>query len=50
MFRYPPGHGDLFNALTQSGVLDRLLADGKEYLFVSNSDNLGAMYVLLLSF
>ncbi|GBE81322.1 Probable UTP--glucose-1-phosphate [Sparassis crispa] len=40
---YPPGHGDLYNALYQSGVLDQLLADGKEYLFVSNSDNLGAV-------
>ena len=26
-------------------MLDQLLADGKEYLFVSNSDNLGAVYV-----
>jgi UTP--glucose-1-phosphate uridylyltransferase len=40
---YPPGHGDLYNALVQAGVLDQLLADGKEYLFVSNSDNLGAV-------
>jgi len=40
---YPPGHGDLYNALYQSGVLDQLLSDGKEYLFVSNSDNLGAV-------
>lgn len=40
---YPPGHGDLYNALTQSGVLDQLLSEGKEYLFVSNSDNLGAV-------
>ncbi|KIJ40970.1 hypothetical protein M422DRAFT_209696 [Sphaerobolus stellatus SS14] len=40
---YPPGHGDLYNAIAQSGVLDQLLADGKEYLFVSNSDNLGAV-------
>jgi UTP--glucose-1-phosphate uridylyltransferase len=39
---YPPGHGDLYNALANSGVLDRLLAEGKEYLFVSNVDNLGA--------
>ncbi|THV02386.1 UTP--glucose-1-phosphate uridylyltransferase [Dendrothele bispora CBS 962.96] len=39
---YPPGHGDLFTALNHSGVLDSLLSDGKEYLFVSNSDNLGA--------
>ena len=46
---YPPGHGDLYNAITQSGVLDQLLADGKEYLFVSNSDNLGAVYVVIRS-
>ncbi|KAI9103009.1 UTP--glucose-1-phosphate uridylyltransferase-domain-containing protein [Phlyctochytrium arcticum] len=39
---YPPGHGDLFEALTNSGLLDQLLAQGKEYLFVSNVDNLGA--------
>ncbi|KDQ57768.1 hypothetical protein JAAARDRAFT_35458 [Jaapia argillacea MUCL 33604] len=40
---YPPGHGDIYNALMQSGVLDKLLTNGKEYLFVSNSDNLGAV-------
>ncbi|KAJ7647169.1 UTP-glucose-1-phosphate uridylyltransferase [Roridomyces roridus] len=40
---YPPGHGDLYNALLHSGVLDQLLSEGKEYLFVSNSDNLGAV-------
>lgn len=40
---YPPGHGDLYNAIHQSGVLDQLIAEGKEYLFVSNSDNLGAV-------
>ena len=42
---YPPGHGDLYTSLVHSGVLDQLLADGKEYMFVSNSDNLGAVYV-----
>jgi UTP--glucose-1-phosphate uridylyltransferase len=39
---YPPGHGDLFEALDNSGTLDSLLEQGKEYLFVSNIDNLGA--------
>ena len=39
---YPPGHGDVFPALVNSGLLDKLLAEGKEYLFVSNIDNLGA--------
>ncbi|KAL1919688.1 uncharacterized protein VTP21DRAFT_1619 [Calcarisporiella thermophila] len=39
---YPPGHGDLFESLYNSGLLDQLIAEGKEYLFVSNVDNLGA--------
>ncbi len=38
----PPGHGDLYTALSASGVLDRLLAAGYRYASVSNSDNLGA--------
>ena len=40
---YPPGHGDVFEALSNSGLLDELLARGKEVLFVSNTDNLGAV-------
>ncbi len=39
----PPGHGDLYPALVGSGWLDRLLAEGVKYAFVSNSDNLGAI-------
>jgi UDP-N-acetylglucosamine pyrophosphorylase len=39
----PPGHGDLYPALVGSGWLDRLLAAGVAYAFVSNSDNLGAV-------
>ena len=38
----PPGHGDLYPSLLGSGLLERLLAQGAKYLFVSNSDNLGA--------
>jgi UDP-glucose pyrophosphorylase len=38
----PPGHGDLYPAILGSGLLDRLLDGGFLYLFVSNSDNLGA--------
>ncbi|MFV0422863.1 UTP--glucose-1-phosphate uridylyltransferase [Oleidesulfovibrio sp.] len=38
----PPGHGDLYASLVTSGVLNDLLAQGKRYAFVSNSDNLGA--------
>lgn len=40
----PPGHGDLYPALVGSGWLDRLLAEGVKYAFVSNSDNLGAVF------
>eukprot|EP01138_Halocafeteria_seosinensis_P002238 gb/GECG01002290.1/.p1 GENE.gb/GECG01002290.1/~~gb/GECG01002290.1/.p1 ORF type:complete len:511 (+),score=60.30 gb/GECG01002290.1/:1-1533(+) len=39
---YPPGHGDVYRALARSGVLDKLLDQGKEYVFISNVDNLGA--------
>lgn len=47
----PPGHGDLYPALVGSGWLDRLLADGVKFAFVSNSDNLGAILdPALLSF
>ena len=38
----PPGHGDLYPSLLGSGWLKRLSDEGVEYLFVSNSDNLGA--------
>jgi len=38
----PPGHGDIYAALDASGILDLLLHKGFRYLFVSNSDNLGA--------
>jgi UTP--glucose-1-phosphate uridylyltransferase len=38
----PPGHGDLYTALTTSGMLGRLLSLGYRYASVSNSDNLGA--------
>lgn len=38
----PPGHGDIYPALLGSGWLDRLLAQGVKYAFISNSDNLGA--------
>lgn len=38
----PPGHGDLFSTIWESGLLDALQAHGFTYLFISNSDNLGA--------
>jgi UTP--glucose-1-phosphate uridylyltransferase len=39
---YPPGHGDLYPAFARSGLLDKYLAEGREWLFVSNIDNLAA--------
>ncbi|XP_057500862.1 UTP--glucose-1-phosphate uridylyltransferase isoform X1 [Actinidia eriantha] len=39
----PPGHGDVFPSLKNSGKLDALLSQGKEYVFIANSDNLGAV-------
>ena len=38
----PPGHGDIYPSLLGSGLLKSLLKEGKKFLFVSNSDNLGA--------
>ncbi len=38
----PTGHGDIYTALVTSGMLETLLAQGIEYAFVSNADNLGA--------
>src|SRR3954453_12125341 len=39
----PPGHGDLYTALRGTGLLERLIEQGYERVFVSNSDNLGAV-------
>lgn len=39
----PPGHGDIYTALVGSGLLDQLIEAGYERVFVSNSDNLGAV-------
>jgi UDP-N-acetylglucosamine pyrophosphorylase len=44
----PPGHGDLYPAMLGSGTLDALLGKGFKYMFVSNSDNLGATMDLKL--
>ena len=40
---YPPGHGDIYTALLTSGMLDALLKTDREYAFISNADNLGAI-------
>jgi UDP-N-acetylglucosamine pyrophosphorylase len=44
----PPGHGDLYPSLLGCGLLDKLLGRGIKFLFVSNSDNLGATVDLRL--
>ena len=38
-----PGTGDIYTALRGTGLLDRLIEAGYERVFVSNSDNLGAV-------
>ena len=40
---YPPGHGDVFESLYNSGILDKLIERGVEIVFLSNADNLGAV-------
>ncbi|CAA9339450.1 MAG: UTP--glucose-1-phosphate uridylyltransferase [uncultured Nocardioidaceae bacterium] len=39
----PPGHGDLYTALRGQGLLEAMLEAGYRRVFVSNSDNLGAV-------
>ena len=38
----PPGHGDIYGALADCGLLDALIDAGRWYALVSNGDNLGA--------
>lgn len=39
----PPGHGDIYSALSLTGLLDELLARDFTCAFVANADNLGAV-------
>lgn len=39
----PPGHGDIYTALRGTGLLEKLIEAGYTRVFVSNSDNLGAV-------
>lgn len=39
---YPPGHGDVYSSLRRSGLLKKFMDMGKEFIFISNIDNLGA--------
>jgi UTP--glucose-1-phosphate uridylyltransferase len=41
-FWYPPGHGDVFPSFANSSLLQQMIDEGKEYVFISNVDNLGA--------
>lgn len=38
----PPGHGDIYRSFYNSGLLQKFIDKGKEFIFVSNIDNLGA--------
>lgn len=40
----PAGHGDFYLSLVDSGLIDRLIEQGIEYLFISNADNLGPSF------
>ncbi|VDD83013.1 unnamed protein product [Mesocestoides corti] len=39
---YPPGHGDVYRRFCQSGLAEKMRKAGKEWIFISNIDNLGA--------
>ena len=39
----PPGHGDIYTAMTSTGLIEKLLEAGFRQVFISNSDNLGAV-------
>jgi len=39
----PPGHGDVYTAMSASGLVRTLLDAGCRQVFLSNSDNLGAV-------
>jgi UTP--glucose-1-phosphate uridylyltransferase len=39
----PPGHGDIYTAMSASGLVPRLLDAGYRRVFISNADNLGAV-------
>src|SRR5258708_5383271 len=38
----PSGHGDFYRAIRETGLREKLFADGVRHLFFSNVDNLGA--------
>jgi len=40
---YPPGSGDVFESLKTSGLLEKFIKEGKEWMLLSNVENLGAV-------
>lgn len=45
---YPPGHGDVYSSFYNSGLYHQLVSEGKEIMFMSNIDNLGAVVDLYI--
>ncbi len=45
---YPPGHGDIYRVFHINKIIESWLKQGKKFLFVSNSDNLGANIDLMI--
>ena len=39
---YPLGHGNIYAALWENGILEKWLKEGKKFAFISNADNLGS--------
>ncbi|CAH8492597.1 unnamed protein product [Schistosoma mattheei] len=39
---YPPGHGDFYRSFVACGLAEKMIAIGKQWVFLSNIDNLGA--------
>lgn len=39
----PPGHGDIYQTMKSTSILQSLLDSGIQYAFISNTDNLGAV-------
>lgn len=40
---YPPGSGDVFESFYRSGLLEKYIAEGKEWMLLSSVENLGAV-------
>jgi len=47
-FWIPPGSGEVFSGLLRSGLLEKFRSQGKEFIFISNVENMGATVDLKL--